>query len=201
MERNRRLSRRKWIYWTSWINDPNPPPPRAFTAGAFGFLTFTQCDERPERYIEPRPLLTMPSQPIVSFFSRFLVFRFLSSNICFLLLQDAIIPARDFCLVSTGWVCPIPVLLITEWVRPVAALRIFLLFLPKCPVRSQPGPLGGALAGDGKHGSIIPSPGRVRSRNDMGSLIGTPLKRLVSVTALLPSPQRWSNGTPKTVDQ
>jgi hypothetical protein len=26
----------------------------------------------------------------------------------------------------------------------------------------------GAFAGDGKHGSIIPSAGRVRSRNDMG---------------------------------
>ncbi len=28
-------------------------------------------------------------------------------------------------------------------------------------------PEGGALAGEGKHGSIIPSPGRVRSRNDI----------------------------------
>src|SRR6516165_3323453 len=39
---------------------------------------------------------------------------------------------------------------------------------PSCLIScSQPGPEGGALAGDGKHGSIIPSPGRVRSRNDM----------------------------------
>jgi hypothetical protein len=30
----------------------------------------------------------------------------------------------------------------------------------------QDGPEGGAFAGDGKHGSIIPSPGRVRSRNE-----------------------------------
>jgi hypothetical protein len=32
---------------------------------------------------------------------------------------------------------------------------------------SQPEPEGGALAGEGRHGSIIPNPGRVRSRNDM----------------------------------
>jgi hypothetical protein len=37
----------------------------------------------------------------------------------------------------------------------------------------QPGPEGGAFAGDGRHGSIIPKPGRVRSRNDMGRLIET----------------------------
>jgi hypothetical protein len=37
---------------------------------------------------------------------------------------------------------------------------------------SQPGPEG-AFAGDGRHGSIIPNPGRVRSRNDMRSLIKT----------------------------
>jgi hypothetical protein len=30
-----------------------------------------------------------------------------------------------------------------------------------------PGPEGGALAGDGRHGSMIPDPGRVRSRNDI----------------------------------
>ena len=30
------------------------------------------------------------------------------------------------------------------------------------------GPAGGAFAGDGRHGSIIPNPGRIRSaRNDM----------------------------------
>src|SRR5262249_58315873 len=40
---------------------------------------------------------------------------------------------------------------------------------PSCLISCiQPGPAGGALAGDGKHGSIIPRPGRVRSRNDMG---------------------------------
>jgi hypothetical protein len=41
---------------------------------------------------------------------------------------------------------------------------------PSCLISwSQPGPEGGALAGEGRHGSIIPSPGRVRSRNDMGA--------------------------------
>jgi hypothetical protein len=40
---------------------------------------------------------------------------------------------------------------------------------PSCLIScNQPGPEGGAFAGDGRHGSIIPSPGRVRSRNDMG---------------------------------
>jgi hypothetical protein len=40
---------------------------------------------------------------------------------------------------------------------------------PSCLISwIQPGPEGGALAGDGRHGSIMPSPGRVRSRNDMG---------------------------------
>jgi hypothetical protein len=34
---------------------------------------------------------------------------------------------------------------------------------------SQPGPEGGTFAGDGRHGSIIPSPGRVRSRNNIGA--------------------------------
>jgi hypothetical protein len=34
-----------------------------FTAGAFGFLTCTQCGERPERYSEPIRFETMPSQP------------------------------------------------------------------------------------------------------------------------------------------
>jgi len=36
----------------------------------------------------------------------------------------------------------------------------------------QPAP-GGTFAGDGRQGSIIPKPGRVRSRNDMSYLIGT----------------------------
>jgi len=34
-----------------------------FTAGAFGFLTFTQFGERPERYGEPNRFDTVPSQP------------------------------------------------------------------------------------------------------------------------------------------
>jgi hypothetical protein len=33
------------------------------TAGAAGFLTFTQQSARPERYGEPRRFDTMPSQP------------------------------------------------------------------------------------------------------------------------------------------
>ena len=33
------------------------------TAGALGFLTFTQCATRPERYGEPSRFETMPSQP------------------------------------------------------------------------------------------------------------------------------------------
>jgi len=41
---------------------------------------------------------------------------------------------------------------------------------PSCLIScSQPGPDGGRSAGDGKQGSIMPSPGRVRSRNDMGA--------------------------------
>jgi hypothetical protein len=32
----------------------------------------------------------------------------------------------------------------------------------------QPGPEGGALAGEGGHGSIIPRAERIRSPNDMG---------------------------------
>ena len=40
---------------------------------------------------------------------------------------------------------------------------------PSCLIScSHPDPEGGAFAGDGKHGSIIPSPWRVRSRNDIG---------------------------------
>ena len=39
---------------------------------------------------------------------------------------------------------------------------------PSCLIScSQPGPEGGALAGEGRHGSIIPKPERVRSRNDI----------------------------------
>jgi hypothetical protein len=33
-------------------------------------------------------------------------------------------------------------------------------------------PEGGTLAGFGKHGWMIPSPGRVRSRNDMRECLG-----------------------------
>src|SRR5262249_6494183 len=39
---------------------------------------------------------------------------------------------------------------------------------PSCLISwIQPGPEGGAVAGDGRDGSIMPRPGRVRSRNDM----------------------------------
>jgi hypothetical protein len=42
---------------------------------------------------------------------------------------------------------------------------------PSCLIScSQPEPEGGALAGDGRQGSIIPSPGRVRSRNDIAEI-------------------------------
>jgi hypothetical protein len=34
-----------------------------FTAGAAGFLTLSQCADRPGRYGEPRRFDTMPSQP------------------------------------------------------------------------------------------------------------------------------------------
>jgi hypothetical protein len=33
----------------SSVANPNPPRPPASLSGAFGFLTFTQCGERPER--------------------------------------------------------------------------------------------------------------------------------------------------------
>jgi hypothetical protein len=41
----------------------------------------------------------------------------------------------------------------------------------------RPGPEGGAFAGDGKHGSMFPSPGRVRSRNDMALSRNDPAKK------------------------
>src|SRR6516165_1063491 len=48
---------------------------------------------------------------------------------------------------------------------PAASLRARMR-KPSCLIScSQPGPE--ALAGEGKHGSMMPSPGRVRSRNDM----------------------------------
>jgi hypothetical protein len=52
--------------------------------------------------------------------------------------------------------------------RTPALSRRASILNPSCLIScSQPGPEGGALAGDGRHGSIIPRPGRVRSRNDM----------------------------------
>src|SRR3954463_15660038 len=36
-----------------------------FTAGASGFLNFNQSGGRPERYVEPKRLETMPSSPIL----------------------------------------------------------------------------------------------------------------------------------------
>jgi hypothetical protein len=43
------------------------------------------------------------------------------------------------------------------------------------------GPEGGAFADDGRHGSIIPKPGRVRSRNDMSNLVKTTVRSVQSV--------------------
>jgi hypothetical protein len=40
-------------------------------------------------------------------------------------------------------------------------------FLTFTQCGQRPERYGEALAGDGRHGSIMPSPGRVRSRNDM----------------------------------
>jgi len=52
--------------------------------------------------------------------------------------------------------------------RTPATSRRAIMRKPSCLIScSQPGPEGGALAGDGKQGSIMPSLGRVRSRNDM----------------------------------
>jgi hypothetical protein len=45
---------------TQW---PQSSSASRFTAGARGFLTLSQCGERPERYAEPSRLETMPSQP------------------------------------------------------------------------------------------------------------------------------------------
>src|SRR6516165_9105907 len=44
------------------LQRPQSSSASRFTAGAFGFLTFTQCGERPDRYIEPSRFDTMPSQ-------------------------------------------------------------------------------------------------------------------------------------------
>jgi hypothetical protein len=44
---------------------------------------------------------------------------------------------------------------------------------PSCLIScNQPGPEGGAFAGDGRQGSIFPSLEGVRPRNHMGDLIG-----------------------------
>ncbi len=43
--------------------EPQSSSASRFTASAFGFLTFTQCGERPERYSDPRRFDTIPSQP------------------------------------------------------------------------------------------------------------------------------------------
>ena len=52
---------------------------------------------------------------------------------------------------------------------------------PSCLISwSQPGPEGGALAGEGRHGSTLPRPARVCSRNDMRGLIGTRAERVES---------------------
>jgi hypothetical protein len=48
-------------------------------------------------------------------------------------------------------------------------------------VQPTGGPEGGVFAGDGRHGSIIPNPGRVRSRNEMLALIGIERHRVGSL--------------------
>src|SRR5215472_8163820 len=64
---------------------------------------------------------------------------------------------------------------------PAASLRARMR-KPSCLIScSQPGPEGGAFAGDGRHGSMMPKPGRVRSRKDMGGLIGMKGERVESV--------------------
>src|SRR6516225_4958498 len=56
--------------------------------------------------------------------------------------------------------------------RTPALSRRAMIRKPSCLISwSQPGPLGGDLAGDGRHGSTVPRPGRVRSRNDKRQLI------------------------------
>jgi hypothetical protein len=42
-----------------------PPSSSAFrvTGGAFGFLTLSQCADRPDRYGDPSRFDTIPSQP------------------------------------------------------------------------------------------------------------------------------------------
>jgi hypothetical protein len=46
---------------SDWVTAQSSSASR-LTAGAFGFLTFTQCGDRPERYGEPGRFLTIPVQ-------------------------------------------------------------------------------------------------------------------------------------------
>jgi hypothetical protein len=56
--------------------------------------------------------------------------------------------------------------------RTPAASRRARMRKPSCLIScSQPGPEGGSLTGDGRHGSMVASPERVRSLNDMGRVI------------------------------
>jgi phage terminase large subunit-like protein len=48
---------------TKGIQEPQCSSASRVTAGAFGFLTFIQCAEPPQRYSEPSRFDTMPSQP------------------------------------------------------------------------------------------------------------------------------------------
>jgi hypothetical protein len=45
------------------VTHRQPSSASRFTAGAAGFLTFSQCADRPARYGEPSRFDTMPSQP------------------------------------------------------------------------------------------------------------------------------------------
>jgi hypothetical protein len=44
------------------VSGPQSSSASRVTAGTFGFLTLTQCGERPERYGEPRRFETMTAQ-------------------------------------------------------------------------------------------------------------------------------------------
>jgi hypothetical protein len=57
--------------------------------------------------------------------------------------------------------------------RTPAPSRRARMRMPSCSNScSHPGPEGGALAGEGRHGSIIPNPGRVRSKTSALRAIG-----------------------------
>jgi hypothetical protein len=61
-----------------------------------------------------------------------------------------------------------------QWLGSPALSRRARMRKPSCLIScSQPGPEGGALAGEGRQGSMIPKPRRVRSRNGMRPLLGT----------------------------